>query len=140
MDMRLFIDSDVVISSLLSSSGAAYFLLNQSQLKPVITSFSLTELKTVVKRMNIDSEKLNMLVHKNFEVCKIAKDLDEIKKEYSQYVTDINDSHIVAGAHIAKVKYLITYNLRHFKTDKIKDKLDILLLTPALFMQFLRSN
>lgn len=138
--MRIFIDTDVVISSFLSSSGAAYFLLNQSQINPVISSISLTEIQIVAKRMEIDTERLENLIKNSFEVFPLKKDLEEVKKGYVQYVTDENDAHIVAGAHFSKVKYLISYNLKHFKTDKIKDELDLLLLTPALFLQYLRSQ
>lgn len=138
--MRIFIDSDVVISSLISSSGAAYFLLNQSQMRPVISSISLMELRIVVKRMKIESEKLETLVKNNFEVFPLPKELGEIKEEYVQYVIDIDDAHIVAGAHSAKVKYLISYNLKHFKKDKMKNELGLILLTPALFLQYLRSQ
>lgn len=138
--MRVFIDSDVIISSLLSKTGAAYFLLNQSQIEPVISSISLKELQIVVKRMSIQEEKLELLIKNRMEVFNITKELKKVKQKYEKYVTDINDAHIVAGAHDSKVKYIISYNLKHFKTDKIKDQLDILLLTPALFLQYLRSQ
>ncbi|MDP3974666.1 MAG: PIN domain-containing protein [bacterium] len=138
--MRVFIDSDVVISSLISSSGAAYFLLHQSQIKPVISSISLKELRVVVKRMGIELEKLEVLIKNRFEVFPLIKELKGIKEEYVQYVTDIDDTHIVAGAYSAKVKYLISYNLKHFKKDKIKNELGLILLTPALFLQYLRSQ
>lgn len=138
--MRVFIDSDVVISSLISSSGAAYFLLHQSQIKPVISSISLKELRVVVKRMGIELEKLETLIKNRFEVFPLTKELKGVKEEYIQYVTDVDDSHIVAGAHNAKVKYLISYNLKHFKKDKIKNELGLILLTPALFLQYLRSQ
>jgi predicted nucleic acid-binding protein len=58
--MRVFIDSDVVISSLLSSTGAAYFLLNQSEIEPVISSISQKELQIVVKRMGLKEENLKI--------------------------------------------------------------------------------
>ena len=90
--------------------------------------------------MSIEREKLEILMKNRFEVIQITKKLGEVKQEYGNYITDINDAHIVAGAHSARVKYMISYNLKHFKTDKIKDELDILLLTPALFLQYLRSQ
>lgn len=138
--MRIFIDSDVVISSLISSAGAAYFLLNELPLKPVISLVSTKELKIVVERMKIKSESLETLIDKRFEVFRLVKDLEKIKKEYGQYVTDINDAHIVAGASESGVKYLISYNLKHFKKDKIKDESGLILLTPALFLQYWRSQ
>lgn len=138
--MRVFIDSDVVISSLISSKGAAYSLLQQSKIKPIISSVSDKELRAVIKRLGIKPEKLDELIKQRFEVVEISRNLKEIKQRYSKYVTDENDAHIVAGGDNANVKYLISYNLRHFKTDKIKDELDILVMTPALFLQYLRSS
>lgn len=138
--MNIFVDSDVVISALLSSTGAAYFLLHQSQIQPIISSLSLKELEIVVKRLNIETQKFKSLVKNQLQIVKIIKEAEEVKKEYGKYVNDNNDAHIVAGAYAAKTEFLISYNLRHFKTSKIKDELDILILTPALFLQHLRSN
>ena len=105
--MRVFVDSDVVISSLISSRGAAYFLLTQSSITPVISSISHSELRIVVKRMSFELGELESLVNSHIEVCPINKNLEMLKKEYSQFVTDINAAHIVAGAHISKAPYLI---------------------------------
>lgn len=138
--MRVFVDSDVVISALLSSTGAAYILLHQSQIKPIISSISFVELRRVAKRLDIDTQKLQVLIKERFEVVKVAKEVGDMKQEYGKYVTDVHDAHIAAGAHAVAVKYLLSYNLKHFKTDKIKDELDVLILTPALFLQFLRSQ
>ena len=43
--MDVYVDSDVVISSLLSRTGAAYHLLNYSTITLIISSTSLTEIK-----------------------------------------------------------------------------------------------
>ncbi len=137
--MRAFIDSDVIISALISSRGAAHFLLTQPSITHVISSISLLEIRKVVDRMSLDMRQLETLL-KNIEVGSVTIKIPEIKNKYGQYVTDTNDAHIVAGAHILRTRYLISYNLRHFKTDKLKSKLDIVLLTPALFMQYLRSQ
>lgn len=138
--MRIFIDSDVVISFLISNTGAAFYLLNQSQIEPVISSISQIELRIVTKRLNLDETTLNTLIKGHLEVINLTKELKYLKEEYEKFVTDINDAHIVAGAHSANLKYLITYNLKHYKLDKIKDELNIIILTPALFLQYLRSQ
>lgn len=138
--MRVFIDSDVVISSLLSSKGAAYTLLGMSGITPVISTTSLNELRIVCKRMHMASDLLEGRIREKFEVVKINGNPQKMRAKYQPYVTDMHDAHIVAGAAVAKTKYLISYNLRHFKADKIKDELDILLMTPALTLQYLRSH
>ncbi len=138
--MRVFIDSDVVISSLLSSKGAAYTLLYTSDVTPVISSLSVSELRVVCKRMHMASGLLEGRIREKFEVVIININPQKMREKYQPYVTDTRDAHIVAGAAIAKTKYLISYNLRHFKAGKIKSELDILLMTPALTLQYLRSH
>lgn len=137
---RVFVDSDVVISALLSSSGAANFLLQKKDVKPVISTVSLKELRIVAKRMEIKLEKLEKLIRDRFEVIKILQSLNQVKKKYNGFVIDINDAHIIAGVKEAGVKYLVSYNIRHFKTDQIKEEFGVLLFTPALFLQYLRSQ
>ncbi|PIZ48306.1 hypothetical protein COY29_04040 [Candidatus Woesebacteria bacterium CG_4_10_14_0_2_um_filter_39_14] len=134
-----FVDSDVVISSLISKLGAAYFLINETSLKFFISNISLKELKVVVKKLGLKNEALERLVKKQFYITSLKTDLKKIEEKYKDYVMDINDSHIIAGVVKSKVKFLITYNLRHFNVDKIKRDFDILIMTPARFLQYLRS-
>lgn len=134
--MRVFIDSDVVISSLLSSGGAAYILLNATDVTHIISTASVKELRVVCKRLNISRDHLDTLIQKKLTVIPLRKEA----KNYQVYVADQNDTHIVVGAVSAKASYLVSYNLKHFKRDKIKDELEILLMTPALFLQYMRSH
>lgn len=134
--MRLFVDSDVVISSLLSSRGAAYILLNTPDISRAVSTNSLKELRVVCKRLNISESHLNALIKKRLTVFSLRKKT----KDYQAYVTNLHDAHIVVGAVTAKASYLVSYNLKHFKKDAIKDELGILVMTPAMFLQFLRSH
>jgi hypothetical protein len=89
--------------------------------------------------MKLDINKLELLLQNNIDVGSLSP-LETLHRDYAQFVIDPNDAHIVAGAHALNTSYLISYNLRHFKTDLIRDKLNIVLLTPALFLQYLRSQ
>ena len=62
----------------------------------------------------------------------------EIKKSYLKYVLDPNDAHIVAGIATAKPSFFVSYNLRHFKIDKIKTDFKAISLTQAQLLQYLR--
>ncbi len=140
MPLKVFVDSDVIISSLISSTGAAFLLLNQTGgLQSFVSNVSLQELKTVVARLNLSEIKLNNLVANNFSIVQLNRSLEEIKSEFSGYVLDINDAHIVAGAQSASAQFLISYNTKHFKADKLKEKFNIILTTPANLLQYLRS-
>lgn len=138
-DHRVFVDSDVVISSLLSNVGAAYFLLHWANLVLFVSDVSFLELKVVAKRLGIENEKLTGLVSTRFTTVKLNKSLGEIKSHYKKHTHDENDAHIVAGAYTAKAKFLITYNIRDFKVDSIKQDFGIICMRPAQFLQYLRS-
>lgn len=140
--LRVFVDSDVVISSLIFQKGAARFLLGQkiSKVKFYISNLSFKEQKIVAERLRIDPKKFQDLVENRLAVVRLRTTVGQVKKEYQTYITDPNDAHVVAGAEKSKAKFLITYNQRHFKGDKIKKDLNILLFTPAQFLQYLRSK
>ena len=136
MKKKVFIDSDVVISSLISQTGAAYFILHETDLELVISDESIKELEDVVNRMNLDEKELKTLIKDRFGVIKLGR----VKKgDLSSYVLDPGDEHIIAGAKKAKTKYIISYNIKDFKIDKIAEDLRIIVTTPAKFLQYLRS-
>ncbi len=135
-----FADSDVIISSLLSDRGAAFLLLNQNKNTFFISSFSVSELKIVVGRLGIEKQKLDDLIKKRLKVLDLKENNKKIKEKYGSYVFDENDAHILAGAVKSEVKFLLTYNLKHFKKEKIKEEFDLLIFTPAEFLQYLRSQ
>lgn len=138
--MKIFVDSDVIISALISTDGASHLLINQNFLSPIISNLSHLELVIVIKRIKIDPKKFETLLKKRLKILQIDNEIDELKTKYRPYVYDIDDAHIVAGAHLSKCKYLISYNSKHFHAEKIKKDLDILIMTPATFIQYLRSR
>ena len=123
----------------MSQSGAAYFLLNTNSIRLFISSLSKKELEIVVIRLGIRNDMLTTLIKNNLEVVILLESLPKIKESFKQYVLDENDAHILAGAKAAKADFLITYNVKDFKIDKIKKDLNILTLTPGNFLQYLRS-
>ena len=140
MPLKVFVDSDVVISSLISSTGAAFLLLNQTDdIELYISNISMSELEKVMERLSLDRQTLKKLAKKRFTILQLGKTVGEMKKQFSDYVLDIDDAHIVAGAVRAKVQFLISYNTKHFKSDKLREDFNIILSTPANFLQYLRS-
>lgn len=136
---KVFVDSDVVISSLLSTKGAAYLLLNNQKSKFAISNVSKKELEKVTDRLEISQNKLQSLTKRRLKTVKLTKDLTKIKRDFKDYTNDPDDAHIVAGAAEAKAKFLLTYNIRHFNRQKISEDFGITALTPAQYLQYLRS-
>ena len=137
--MIVFVDSDVVVSSLISHSGAAYLLLNTKDLRLFISNASFEELKTVVKKLRISQKELSALVKTRLKIVELEETIVDIKDKYKEYVHDINDAHIVAGAKVSKARFLISYNVKDFRVNKIRNDLTIIVATPGKLLQYLRS-
>ncbi len=135
----IFLDSDVVISSLISKKGAAFSLVNNKKIVKYISNISLKEIKIVMRRLRLDVKPTNN-IFSQFKLVKLKDDMDMLKTKFGPFVIDINDAHIVAGVKESSVNFLITYNLKHFRKDVIKQNLKVVTLTPALFLQYLRSR
>ena len=99
----------------------------------------MSELEKVMERLSLDGQTLKKIAKKKFTIFQLGKTAGEVKKQFSDYVLDIDDAHIVAGAVRAKVQFLISYNTKHFKSDKLREDFNIILSTPANFLQYLRS-
>ena len=121
MKRKIFVDSDVVLSSLISSKGAAYFLLNETDLNLFISNFSIQELERGVNKLNLDKDQLIDLVRKRLKIVKFIKKSGKIKKDFRDYVFDEDDAHIVAGTRKAKAKLILSYNIKDFNISKLKD-------------------
>jgi len=137
--MRVFVDSDVVISSLLSASGAASLLMSHPHCTPVISSVSASEIEDVAVRLDLNRQKVVSLLQTRCERVLLRETTASLQKTYGLYVTDPGDVHIVAGAVAADVRFLLSYNQKDFRAGKIKEAFDILLLTPGQYLQYLRS-
>lgn len=137
---KVFLDSDVVISSLISNLGASYLLINNNNSINFISDISYEELLSVIKRLELEVSTLKILVKEKLKIVKLQSKIKKRVKDYNFFVKDINDIHIIAGAVEAKVNFLITFNLKDFEINKIKEKFNIKIMTPGTFLQFLRSK
>jgi len=134
--IKVFLDSDVVISSLVSKLGASHQLINNKDVVCFISDVSYKELLKVIKKLGLDEKNSTILIKSNLKIIKLKKSSSDFKN----YVNDVDDAHIVAGTVELKTNFLITYNTKDFIINKIKEKFNIQIMTPGLFLQFLRSK
>ncbi len=137
---KVFLDSDVVISSLLSSKGAARFLMETEKIERSISTRSHIELTEVAARLDIARTALDNAIKKHCTVIALDDAEETIQMQYASCVNDHRDAHIVAGTVAAKAGFLISYNQKHFQREALKNHHGIILMTPALFLQYLRSE
>ena len=133
-----FVDSNVVVTSLISHKGASYYLFWTTNQNFAISTLSVKEIRAVVKRLDLDMTALENMITKRLSVTKLTA-LSELREKYLPYVSDPHDAHVVAGTVASKASFLLTYNVKHFNTNIIKRDFDVITLTPAQYMQYLRS-
>ncbi len=136
--IKVFLDSDVIVSAFLSSKGASFEIVKNSNIAKVISESIKIEVEDVSKRLNFSAADKGIV--EGIEVVTLKLEKARIVEKYFPYVLDEEDSHVVAGAEKAKVRFLLTHNTRHFQTEKIKRDFGILTMKPGIFLQFLRSN
>lgn len=135
---KVFLDSDVVISAAISDRGAARLLIaNAHKIDFCISNLSVKEISAAGAGLSLDPKTLSVLIDK-IRIIKINRTGASLKKAYGKYVTDENDAHVVAGAVLAKTKYLLTYNHKHFREDLVRSEFGIILMRPGSFLQFIR--
>ena len=133
--ITVYLDSDVVISALLSQKGAAFWLMQEIPgLKIILSSLSMEEIVNVTNRKAID---IPEGFFSNVELCEIEP-TGSISSEFNKYVNDPNDRFIVYSAMRAQVDYLITYNVKDYKLAEILTDFNIITHTPGDFLQYLR--
>lgn len=137
--VKIFLDSDVVISSLLSQTGASDAVINNTNLSSFISNFSHEELKRTIGKLGVDQKELEDMLKKRVKIIKVKNNKEEILDKFESYVHDIEDAHIVAGAKEAKVKFLITFNIRDYKIERIHKDFGIKVIIPGELLQYLRS-
>ncbi len=140
-NVKAFIDSDVIISSLISKTGASYLLLNKPPVEfdTWISNHSTKECKKVCKRLDLNKNELTKLAEKAFSIVSLDQ-TDKLEEKYGKYSTDRYDAHIVAGAVEAEAQFIITYNQKDYLERKIKNDFGIVVATPGTFLQFLRGK
>ena len=136
----VFLDADVLISSLYSSKGASYEIVRNPKIKKITSIAVQEEVLGVIERKFKINTKKTKLGFKNCPIKSLGINKQEILKKYSGYVVHQMDSHVIAGAHILRANFLLTFNTKLFLVDKIKNNLGIIVLEPGFFLQYLRSR
>lgn len=137
---QIFVDTDVVISSLISSTGAAFSLINEFDIVRYYSDYTTKELERTIAKLDLDIKQANSLLKRQFKPVQLDPDPQKVQSRFGQYVFDPLDAHVVAGAHKSHSPILVTFNIRHFQLDKIKQELEILIQNPSQFVQSLRNS
>lgn len=135
--IQVFLDTDVIISALLSKKGASFEIINNPKITKVISETIKEELNEVIQRLDIEKQRD---FTKKFKKVKLNIQKAGLIEKYSNFTLDEKDTHVVAGAYKSNSRFLLTHNTKHYKLDEIKRRLDISVMKPGKFLQYLRSK
>ncbi len=139
MKIKIFIDSSVIISAMISSEGASRQVLTLCEaetLDGVISDKVIEEVGRVIMikfpKMKGDFEALLRIV--KFKIIK--KISGDLLLRAKKWISDENDVPILAAAKFAKVDVLLTLDIRHFIRDPdVSKKSKLKIMTPGEFMR-----
>lgn len=132
---KIVIDTNILISAMLSSKGAAFKLISligKQHFNYVMSVPLMIEYEDVLKRKNskimLSEEAINNILDR---LCYHA-DLREIFYLWRPYLNDPKDDLVLELAVESNCNSIITYNLKDFKNI---NKFELDALTPKTFLQ-----
>ena len=137
--VKVFLDTDVIISALLSKTGASFEIIKSPKVDKIVSTGIEREVAEVAKRLKIDRKDVKRVL-KNCQIKSLSLTKKNIIDKYSSHVFDKEDAHVIAGADLSESKFLLTHNVRHYNADRINNKLRVIVLKPGNFLQYLRSR
>ena len=136
--MKVVIDTSIWISALLtkeSNSREVIRLALQSKLAPQMSETLFHEYESVMKRPKIQN---NCVLNKKdqealFNALISVSRWNEVYYLWRPNLSDENDNFVIELAVASGAKYVITYNLKDFKTAELSFNCQI--MTPEQFLK-----
>ncbi len=110
--IKVFLDTDVIISALLSKTGASFEIIKNPKIDKIVSTGIEREVAEVAKRLKIDRKDVKGVL-KNCKTISLGLIKKNIINKYSNHVLDKEDAHVVAGADLSESKFLLTHNIKH---------------------------
>ncbi|PXF55439.1 MAG: putative toxin-antitoxin system toxin component, PIN family [Deltaproteobacteria bacterium] len=132
---KIVIDTNVVVSAMLSSKGASFKLISligKQHFDYVMSVPLMIEYEDVLKRNNPKIPISRKAVNSIFDRLCYHADLREIFFLWRPYLKDPNDDLVLELAFEASCKAIVTYNLNDFKNI---GKFGLEAITPKTFLK-----
>ncbi len=138
---RVFLDTNVIISGLLSRTGASAAILDLAEAEEIVAVVSR---QVLVEADRVFAAKFPQLLERYRKFIKnlgplLADDPSMREVEASKKIIDAADAPILAAAKKEGVNYLVTLNTRHFHTEKVRAFLPCPIFTPSEFIVAFRK-
>ncbi|MDZ7587224.1 MAG: putative toxin-antitoxin system toxin component, PIN family [Patescibacteria group bacterium] len=136
--LTVFLDASVILSGMASPLGGSGFLLQAAQKKKIsliTTPLVINEVNRHLNKLKLQSKQLKTLL--NRRIIHLVKDPNEIIIARCRHLTaDPHDAHVLAGAILTNVNFLLSLDKKHILTKRVKKHLfPIRVLAPKQFWQ-----
>jgi predicted nucleic acid-binding protein len=139
---KVFLDTSALIAGVVSATGAARELLRLGEAR-VIDLVVSRQVLTEADR-NISSKLPSILADYQMLLeylgLAIVEDASAQQVREATLVIHHKDAPILAAARQANVDYLVSWNTRHFHTEKVRRFVRFAIVTPGEFLQHFRRN
>lgn len=141
---NIFLDSSALIAGIISSTGAAFVLLElgeHEQIQLIVSEMVLVESeRTIRKKSPANLPDLRRAIKAANLI--VAPDPSREEREANLYlIDDPDDVPILLAAMKAKVDYLATHNRKHFLEDpKVAERSGLKIGTPGDVLAWLRDQ
>ncbi len=138
---RVFLDTNVLIAGLASTTGASAAILDLGEAEEILIVLSRQVLveadRTFAAKFPHLTERFRLWM-KNLAPL-LADDPKPKAVQEAAHIIHPNDAPILAAAKQEKVDYLVTLNTRHFMTSKVQTYYGRPVVTPAEFLMAFRQ-
>jgi len=143
--LKVFLDTSALIAAILNQGGASRIIVELGKKKfinliltpKVIQEARNNLLKKYGKNKILDLYRTISDLKKDIYPQPVAKE----ENKFIDIISDPKDCHILAGATKYRVDYLLTFDRRHFFTDKIKNaRLSFEIMLPGDFLKIYRNK
>ena len=115
---KIIMDTNILFSGLYSSSGASYQILkliDSGKITPIISTTLLFEYEDVLKRkqkeLGLSENEVDVVLDNICALCEFQK----IYFLWRPYLNNPKDDHVLEVAVAAKIKIIVTHNMKDFK-------------------------
>lgn len=123
--MKVFFDASILIAAMLSPTGGSSLLLEYTKVRKITGITSLTVVDEILeedksKKIKRSKEEIEQFIATTGLLVRERITPQDIASY--QDMVDIEDAHLIAGAHLTKCGYLVTLDKKHLLRVDIKGK------------------
>lgn len=138
---RVFLDSSVLVSGVISQTGASSAILDLGEAGEIVIVLSKGVL---VETDRVFEKKLPGFVREFREFIKnlspiVTADPSAPEIREAESVIDKDDAPILAAAQKVNIHYLVSLDIKHFHSSRVRQYLKAPVVTPAQFLTEFRQ-